>query len=96
MPLFTPEELEALRQADAELEATFCQTQAEIQESRERDRLAKLDRMSPKKRKAAAKQRAYYEANKEKKNAYMREYMRRRRAKNEQGTSRLPGHDGDA
>ena len=92
--LFTPEDLEELRRADAELDETFCQTQEEIEASRARDRQAKLDAKDNRARKIAENQRAYYEANREKiaenkrayyeanrekHNAYMREYMRKRR-----------------
>ena len=82
MALFTPEELEELRRADEELDSEFVQTQEEIEESRRRDRSAKLDTLDNQGRKIAAQQAAYYEANREKYNAYMREYLRKRRAKN--------------
>ena len=96
MALFTPEELEELRRADAELDESFMQTQEEIELSRERDRKSRLSNMDPDKRKIAESQRAYYEANKdkiaesqrayreanrEKYNAYMRNYFAARRAK---------------
>ncbi len=92
--LFTPEELEELRRFDEELDEEFCQTQEEIETSRERDRQAKLAQLDNRARKIAENQRAYYEANREKiaenqrayreanrekYNAYMREYMRKRR-----------------
>lgn len=79
MALFTPEELEELRRADAELDETFVQTQEEIVESRKRDRQAKIDRLDTKGKKAAENQRAYREANREKYNEYMRAYMKNRR-----------------
>lgn len=94
MALFTPEELEELRRADEELDETFCQTQAEIEASRERDKAAKLNRKDNKAKKIAESQKAYYEANREKiaesqkayreanrekYNAYMRNYLRNRR-----------------
>ena len=78
--LLTAEELEELRRADAELEETFVQTQDEIVASRNRDRASKLDNMDSRSRQIAENQRAYREANREKYNAYMREYMRRRKA----------------
>ena len=96
MALFTPEELEELRRADAELDESFIQTPEEIKLSRERDRKSRLSSMDPDKRKLAESQRAYYEANKdkiaeyqrayreanrEKYNAYMRNYFAARRAK---------------
>ena len=94
MALFTPEELEELRRADAELDETFTLTQEERVASRKRDRVAALAAKEPDKRKIAEYQRAYYEANREKIaenkrayyeanrekiNAYMREYRRKRK-----------------
>lgn len=76
MPLFKPEELEELRRADAEIDEEFHETMDEIQESRSRDLAAKIDRMDNHGKKIAAQKAAYYEANREKYNAYMREYMR--------------------
>jgi hypothetical protein len=64
--LFTPEELEELRRIDEEIDDDFCQTQEEIEESRRRDRSAKLDALDNKGRKIAAQQAAYREANREK------------------------------
>ena len=96
MALFTPEELEELRRADEELEENFRQTQEEIQESRQRDRQARLDGLDHKGRRAADQQRAYREANREKiadqqrayreanreaYNKYQREYARQLRAR---------------
>lgn len=49
-------------------------------ESRKRDRRAKLEGMDAKTRKIAENQRAYREANREKYNAYMRDYMAKRKA----------------
>ncbi len=97
MRKFTPEELEELRRADAEIDEEFVQTQEEIEASRQRDKQAKFDALDNKGRKIAAQQAAYREANREKiaaqqaayreanrekYNAYMREYMRKRREKN--------------
>ena len=93
---FTEEELEAMRQADAEIEADFRLTQEDIERSRLTDRASVLERMDPQKRKIAENQRAYreanrekiaenqrayYEANREKWNAYMREYRRKRKGR---------------
>ena len=64
--MFTDEELEELRRADAELDANFIQTQEEITASRKRDRAAVLDNLDNQKRARAENQRAYYEANREK------------------------------
>ena len=81
MALFTPEELEELRRADEALDDSFVQTQEEIELSRERDRKSRLSNMDPDKRKIAESKRAYREANREKYNAYMRNYFAARRAK---------------
>ena len=93
-PLFTPEELEELRRADAELDEEFVQTQEEINESRKRDRAVVFSRKDDRERRYAENQRAYYEANREKIaenqrayreanrekwNAYQREYRRKRK-----------------
>ena len=80
MALFTKEELEELRRADAELDEEFVQTQEEINESRKRDKAFLLDRLDRKSKKIAENQRAYREANREKWNAYLREYRRRKKA----------------
>ena len=100
MALFTPEELEELRRADAELDESFTQTQEEINESRKRDKEARLDRMDNKGRKIAENQRAYREANREKiaenqrayreanrekYNRYMREYAKKKRLEKKHG-----------
>ena len=77
---FTPEELAELAAFDAELDETYIQTQEEIEASRKRDRAAKLDSLDNKDRKIATQQAAYREENREKYNAYMREYQRKRRA----------------
>lgn len=77
--LFTEEELEELRRADAELDEEFSLTPEDLQFSRQLDRDAKLDRLDNHGRKKAAQKAAYYEANREKYIAYMREYRRNRR-----------------
>ena len=64
--LFTKEELEELRKADAELDEEYSLTQEDIEFSRRMDREAKLDRLDNKGRKIADYQAAYREANKEK------------------------------
>lgn len=78
---FTKEELDAMRAADEEIEREFSITPEEIKKSRELDRIAVLDSYSSQKKKIAESQRAYREANREKYNAYMREYQRKRREK---------------
>ena len=92
---FTEEELAEMAAADAEIEASFQLTNDDLVMSREFDRMAVLDSMDNQKRKVAAQQKAWYEANREKVaaqqkayreanrekyNSYMREYLRRRRA----------------
>lgn len=94
MALFTAEELEELRKADAELDEEFVQTKEEIVESRKRDKQVLFDRLDAKGKKIAENKRAYYEANREKiaenkrayreanrekYNEYMRNYLRNRR-----------------
>lgn len=64
--LFTKEELEELRRADAELDEDYHLTMEDIAFSRNLDRGAKRDRLDNKSRKIADYQAAYREANKEK------------------------------
>ena len=93
--MFTPEELEELRRADAEIDENFRLTKEEIQESRKRDRESVVDRKDHRGKKIAAQQAAYREANREKIaaqkaawkkenrekwNAYQREYRKKRKA----------------
>ena len=78
---FTKEELDAMLAADEEIEREFSITPEEIKKSRELDRIAVLDSYSSQKKKIAESKRAYREANREKYNAYMREYQRKRREK---------------
>lgn len=93
--IFTPEELEELRRADAEIDENFRLTNEEIQASRKRDRESVIDRKDNHEKKIAAQKAAYYEANKEKIadyqaawfqknrekwNAYQREYRKRKAA----------------
>ena len=93
--LFTEQELEELRRADAELDDEYRLTPEDIAFSRKLDKDAKFDRMDntqkkiadyqaayreANREKIADYQAAYYEANREKYNAYMREYFRKRRA----------------
>lgn len=63
---FTPEELEAMRLADEEIEREFSLSVDDIAASNELDRAALYDRKSEKERKVAAQNKAYYEANKDK------------------------------
>lgn len=77
--LFTPEELGELAAADAEIEATFRLTNEDIRRSREADKAALLDRLPPEKKRIAAKQRAYREANREEIAAKQRAYRKKKR-----------------
>lgn len=79
--LFTPEELEELRRADAEIDESFRQTQEEIRQSQVRDRQAQLAAMEPEKRKKAIRRAAYYQANLEKVKAYQAAYRETNREK---------------
>ena len=80
---FTAEELAEMRRADEEIEREFRLTRDDLIREREMAREIRMERMPPEKRRIAEYQRAYYEANREKYNAYMRKYMaaRRRQAK---------------
>ena len=73
-PLFSPEELAEMAAADAEIEKTFRLTNEDIKRSRDADKAAMFDRLPPEKKKIAAKQRAYREANREEINAKQRAY----------------------
>lgn len=59
---FTQEELAEMAAADAEIEAEFCLTQEEVDDSRERDYFFRYDNMDDKQK----GQRRYREANKDK------------------------------
>ena len=62
---FTPAELAEMARADAEIEATFYVTNADVALGRLIDREAILDRMDPKQKRIAEGKRRYYEAHKE-------------------------------
>lgn len=82
MSLFTAAELEELRRADAEIDKEYALTPQEIKASRKLDREAELERIDPQKRRIAAQQAAWKRENREKWNAYQREYRRRRKVEN--------------
>lgn len=65
MSIFTAAELEELKRADAEIDATFCQTAEEIKQSRARDRAAQLAALPDRERRAAEYQSAYRETNRD-------------------------------
>lgn len=62
---FTPAELAEMARADAEIESTFCVTNADIALGRLIDREAILGRMDSKQKRRVEAQRRYYEAHKE-------------------------------
>ena len=62
---FTPAELAEMARADAEIESTFCVTNADIALGRLIDREAILDRMDSKQKRIAEAQRRYREAHRE-------------------------------
>ena len=64
-PLFTPEELAEMAAADAEIEKSFRLSREDILQSRELDRDVAFERLPPEKKRVAAYQRAYREANRE-------------------------------
>ena len=78
---FTIEELAAMRAADAEIDTSFRLTQADIELSRKLDRAALIDRMPNKIRRAAAQQKAWYEANREREAARKKAWYEANREK---------------
>ncbi len=77
--IFTDAELKAMRLADEEIEREFRLSPEDLERSRRMDKQAKLDRLDNKGKKIAAQKAAYREANREKWNAYQREYRRRKK-----------------
>ena len=71
---WTPAELEEMARADAEIEASFRVTDADLAIGRLFDREAILDRMDSKQKRIAESQRRYYEAHKEERTEYQRRY----------------------
>ena len=77
---FTPEELAEMAAADAEIERSFRITSEERRRSRDLDAEGRCDALiGTDRHRASAASKAYYEANREKINAYMREYRDARR-----------------
>ena len=79
--LFTDQELAEMAAADAEIEASFCLDKDDLERSSRLDRLAKLESLSPEKRKVAAQKKAYREANREKVAEYQKAYREANREK---------------
>ena len=73
---FTPEELEAMRLADEEIEREFSLSVDDIAASNELDRSALYDRKSEKERKVAAQNKAYRKANKDRIAEYQKAYRK--------------------
>ena len=71
---WTPAELEEMARADAEIEASFRGTDADLAIGRLFDREAILDRMDSKQKRIAEYQRRYYEAHKEERTEAQRRY----------------------
>ena len=97
---FTPEELAEMAAADAEIEAEFCMTQEEIDDSRERDYFFRVDSMDRKqlgqrryyesnKDKIAEGQRRYYESNKDKISEDRRRYYEANKEKTAEGKTEI-------
>ena len=71
---WTPAELEEMARADAEIEASFRVTDADLAIGRLFDREAILGRMDSKQKRIAESQRRYYEAHKEERTEAQRRY----------------------
>lgn len=71
---FTAAEWEEMRRADEEIEREFRLTPEDLERDRELTRVARMERMDPERRRLAAYQRAYYEANRDSIAAYQRAY----------------------
>ena len=78
---FTPEELAEMAAADAEIEASFRLEPEDLIRSARFDRMARFDALPPEKRKVAAQQKAYREANREKVAAQKKAYREANREK---------------
>ena len=77
---FTSKELEEMAAADAEIERSFRITSEERRRSLALDAAGRLDALiGTDRHRSAAAQKEYREANREKYNTYMREYMAARR-----------------
>ena len=78
---WTAEELEEMRQADEEIERDFALTQEDLVRSRAMDREAALQRMDNRAASIAAKNRAWYAANRDKVAAQYRAWYEANRDK---------------
>lgn len=78
---FTKAELEEMRREDEEIERGFRLEQADLERSSEFDRLARFEALPFDKKKVAAQQKAYREANREKVAAQKKAYYEANREK---------------
>ena len=78
---FTPEELEEMRRADAEINRNFRLTNDDLRRSRQLDRDAALEAKDNKGRQTAAQKKAWYEANREKVSAQKKAWYEANREK---------------
>ena len=78
---FTKEELAEMARADAEIEASFRLTPEDLKLQKEMDRFASFDRLDNRRKKVAAWQKAYREANREKVAAWQKAYREANREK---------------
>ena len=78
---FTPEELEEMRRADAEIDRNFRLTNDDLRRSRQLDRDAALEAKDNKGRQTAAQKKAWYEANREKVSAQKKAWYEANREK---------------
>ena len=81
MTLFSPEELEELRQYDAHLDETFVETSEEIVAAYDRDKMAIEDRRDNVQKAALERRRAYNAVNRQKLLAQKRAYNAANREK---------------
>ena len=86
---FTPAELAEMARADAEIESTFCVTNADIALGRLIDREAILGRMDSKQKRIAEAQRRYREAHKEEIAEAQRRYYEAHREEIAEGKRKL-------
>ena len=86
---WTPAELEEMARADAEIEASFRVTDADLAIGRLFDREAILDRMDSKQKRIAESQRRYYEAHKEERTEAQRRYREAHREEIAEGKREL-------
>lgn len=82
---FTPEELEAMRLADEEIEREFRLTNEDLVMARETDKASVFERKDAAAQKVAAQKKAWYEANREKINEKRRRKYREKHSADQAG-----------